>query len=131
MQVITRQMGGLGIGGKQGGLQDMIKDATAENIPGPDWVLNRAIVEYINRSPNRRVSLPRLIDQIVVMHQDIFLHLYDSFGIQFPKLNACRGSEKAFKYLKARFIQTHVKVQNLTLLVSTAPPTTPHAHIST
>ena len=42
-----------GLGGKQGGLQDMIKEATAENIPGPDWVLNRGIVDYINRSPNR------------------------------------------------------------------------------
>ncbi len=39
--------------GKAGGLQDMIKSATAENRPGPDWMLNKAIVDYINRSPNR------------------------------------------------------------------------------
>ena len=56
MQVVSRQMGGLGLGGKAGGLQDMIKEATAENRPGPDWHLNRSIVEYINRSPNRHDS---------------------------------------------------------------------------
>ena len=33
-----------------------------------------------------------------------------------------RGSDKAFRYLKARFTQSHVKVQNLSLLVR--PPTT-------
>ena len=42
--------------GKAGGLQDMIKSATAENRPGPDWMLNKAIVDYINRSPNRYLS---------------------------------------------------------------------------
>lgn len=30
----------------------------------------------------------------------------------------CRGSDKAMKYLNNRFKQKHVKVQNLTLIVS-------------
>lgn len=30
----------------------------------------------------------------------------------------CRGSDKALKYLKRRFELKHVKVQNLTLIVS-------------
>ena len=64
-----------GLGGKQGGLQDMIKDATAENIPGPDWVLNRAIVEYINRSPNRRAQLLELRDRIVVLLYIAYVHI--------------------------------------------------------
>lgn len=34
-----------------------------------------------------------------------------------PTAARCRGSDKAFKYLKARFTQSHVKVQNLSLLV--------------
>ena len=39
-----------------------------------------------------------------------------------------RGSDKAFKYLKARFTQSHVKVQNLSLLVRPLPSDTFAAH---
>ena len=39
-----------------------------------------------------------------------------------------RGSDKAFKYLKARFTLSHVKVQNLSLLVR--PPTTSRDRIA-
>jgi hypothetical protein len=38
---------------------------------------------------------------------------------------SCRGSDKAMKYLNNRFKQKHVKVQNLTLIVSPCPARLP------
>ena len=112
-----QQMTSLGRG-KAGGLQDMIKSATAENRPGPDWMLNKAIVDYINRSPNRyrcRSPAPLLLACMPPM-------LPARSRRADPPPASCRGSEKAFKYLKARFAQSHVKVQNLSLLVRPATP---------
>jgi len=101
--------------GKAGGLQDMIKSATAENRPGPDWMLNKAIVDYINRSPNRWAFPSHCVSPASPCVPS--LPSPRTLRGRPPPSARRRGSDKAFKYLKARFVQSHVKVQNLSLLV--------------